>query len=118
MITESDAQEMLESPDLLAIGVRADEIRRRLHGARTTFLRVFAMHVDALPGSVPPNTSAGEFRIVGRPASLDVAVAAVHAAVNLAKGIPVTGFSLGDLPALAGPSSLTEACRSLRDAGL
>jgi hypothetical protein len=118
MITESDAQEMLESPDLLAIGVRADEIRRRLHGARTTFLRVFAMHVDALPASVPPNTSAGEFRIVGRPASLDVAVAAVHAAVNLAGGIPVTGFSLGDLHALAGPTSLTEACRSLRDAGL
>jgi hypothetical protein len=118
MITESDAQEMLASPDLLAIGVRADEVRRRLHGARTTFVRVFELHVDAVPASVPPKTSAGEFRIVGRPASLDVAAAAVRAAVNLAGGVPVTGFSLADLLALAGPSSLTNACRSLRDAGL
>ena len=39
MITESDAQELLESPDLLAIGVRADDVRRTLHGARTTFVR-------------------------------------------------------------------------------
>ena len=118
MITESDAQEMLESPDLLAIGVRADEIRRRLHGARTTFVRVFEMHVEALPASVPPNTSAGEFRIVGRPASLEVAISAIRVAVNLAGGVPVTGFSLADLLALDGLSSLTDACRSLRDAGL
>jgi hypothetical protein len=118
MITESDAQEMLESPDLLAIGVRADEIRRSLHGARTTFVRVFEIHVDAPPASVPPNTSAGEFRIVGRPASLDIALAAVQAAVNLAGGVPVTGFSLADVLALDSRSSLTAACRSLCDAGL
>lgn len=118
MITESDAREMLESPDLLAIGVRADDVRRSLHGARTTFVRVFEVHVDALPAAVPPKTSAGEFRIVGRPASLDAAIAAVRAAVNLAGGVPVTGFSLADLLALDGPSRLPDACRSLRDAGL
>jgi hypothetical protein len=117
MITESDAREMLESPDLLAIGVRADGVRRRLHGARTTFVRVFEVHVDALPAAVPPKTSAGEFRIVGRPASLDAAIAAVRAAVSLAGGVPVTGFSLADLLALDGPSGLPGACRSLRDAG-
>lgn len=118
MITESDAEEMLASPDLLAIGMRADDARRALHGARTTFVRVFEMHVDALPASVPPNTSAGEFRIVGRPASLDIAIAAVRGAEDLAGAVPVTGFSLADLLALDGPSSLTAACRSLRDAGL
>lgn len=118
MITESDAREMLESPDLLAIGVRADDVRRTLHGARTTFVRVFEVHVDALPAAVPPKTSAGEFRIVGRPASLDAAIAAVRAAVNLAGGVPVTGFSLADLLTLDGPSRLPGACRSLRDAGL
>ena len=118
MITESDAQELLESPDLLAIGVRADDVRRTLHGARTTFVRVFEMHVDALPGSVPPKTCAGEFRLVGRPASLEVAIAAVRAAVNLAGGVPVTGFSLADVLALDGPSSLAGAYRALREAGL
>ncbi len=118
MITESDAQEMLESPDLLAIGVRADDVRRMRHGLGTTFVRVFEMHVDALPASVPPRTAAGEFRIVGRPASLEAAMSAVRAAVTLADGVPVTGFSLADVLALDGPSCLARACRSLRDAGL
>jgi aminodeoxyfutalosine synthase len=118
MISESDVQEMLESPDLLAIGARADDVRRTLHGARTTFVRVFEMHVESLPGSVPRGTSAGEFRVVGRPASLELATVAVGAAVKLADGIPVTGFSLADLLALDGRSSLASVCRALREAGL
>ena len=118
MISDSDAQEILESRDLIAIGVRADDLRRRLHGTRTTFVRVFEMHVDAPAASCPSGTSAGEFRIVGRPASLDAAMAAVRAAIRVAGGVPVTGFSLVDLLALDGASSLTGACRGLREAGL
>jgi hypothetical protein len=118
MITESDVQEMLDSRDLIAIGVRADDIRRRLHGVRTTFVRVFEIHVDAPPASRPAATSAGEFRIVGRPSTLDAAIAAVRAAVLLAGGVPVTGFSLADLLALDGAASLADACRALREAGL
>ena len=118
MISDSDAQEMLESRDLISIGVRADDLRRKLHGARTTFVRVFELHVDAPPASVPSGTSAGEFRIVGRPASLDAAVAAVRSASRLAGDVPVTGFSLVDLLALDGSPSLAAACRALREAGL
>lgn len=118
MISDSDAQEILESRDLIAIGVRADDIRRTLHGTRTTFVRVFELHVDAPAASRPAGTSAGEFRVVGRPASLDAAIAAVRAAVRVAGGVPVTGFSLVDLLALDGASSLAGACRRLREAGL
>jgi aminodeoxyfutalosine synthase len=118
MISDSEAQEMLDSRDLIAIGVRADDLRRRLHGARTTFVRVFEMHVDAPPASLPSGTSAGEFRIVGRPISLDAAIAAVHSAARIAGGVPVTGFSLVDLLALEGASSFADACRALREAGL
>ena len=118
MISDGEAQELLDTRDLIAIGMRADEVRRRLHGARTTFVRVFEMHVDAPPGSLPPRTSAGEFRIIGRPASLDSALAAVRGAVSLAGSAPVTGFSLADLLTLDGTSSLAGACRALRDAGL
>jgi aminodeoxyfutalosine synthase len=118
MISDSEAQEMLDSRDLIAIGVRADDLRRRLHGARTTFVRVFEMHVDAPPASLPSGTSAGEFRIVGRPASLDAAMAAVRNASRIAGGVPITGFSLVDLLALDGASSLAAACRALREAGL
>ncbi len=118
MISEVEAREILESRDLIAIGVRADEVRRRLHGAKTTFVRVFEMHVDAPPPALPPRTSAGEFRIVGRPASLDAALRAVRAAAALAGGVPLTGFSLAELLSLDGAASLADACRALRDGGL
>jgi uncharacterized protein with GYD domain len=118
MITDSEAQELLGTRDLIAIGMRADEVRRRLHGPRTTFVRVFEIHVDAPPGSLPPRTTAGEIRIIGRPASLDAAVAAVRSAGRLAGSVPVTGFSLDDLLTIDGASSLSGACGALRDAGL
>ena len=118
MISDTEAHEILESRDLIAIGMKADEVRRRLHGARTTFVRVFEIHVDAPPSALPPRTSAGEFRIVGRPGSLDAAVGTVRAAAGLAGGVPVTGFSLADLLSLDGAGSLADACRALRAAGL
>jgi aminodeoxyfutalosine synthase len=116
-IDAAEAQRILESPDLLTTGARADEIRRQMHGTRTTFVRVFEMHVDAVPASLPDRVSAGEFRIVGRAGSLDAAVAAVRAAAGLAAGVPVTGFSLLELQALGG-RSFAHSCRALRDAGL
>jgi hypothetical protein len=118
MISEADVHDILESRDLIAIGSRADEVRRRLHGARTTFVRVFEIHVDAPPSAVPAGTSAGEFRIVGRPASLDAAVACVRTAMSLAEGVPVTGFSLADVAQIGDASSLALTCRALRAAGL
>jgi len=118
MISEIEAQEILESRDLIAIGVRGDEVRRRLHAAKTTFVRVFEVRVEAPPAALPSRTSAGEVRIVGRPPSLDAAVAAVRAAIALAAGVPVTGFSLADLLSVPETASLTTTCRALHAAGL
>lgn len=118
MISESEAQEILQNRDLIAIGIRADDVRRRLHGSRTTFVRVFELHVDAPPASLPSSTSAGEFRIIGRPASLEAAVAAVKNALRVAGSVPVTGFSLVDLLAIGRAPALADTCRALRDAGL
>ena len=109
-------QELLDTPDLIAVGVAGDDVRRRVHGTKTTFVRVFEVHVDAPPQALPPRVSAGEFRIVGRPDTLDTAVAAVQATVALAAGVPVTGFTVADLEAL--PVGLSEACAALRNAGL
>lgn len=116
-IDASEARRILESSDLLAIGVRADEVRRQMHGTRTTFVRVFEIHVDAVPATLPDRITAGEFRLVGRPGSADAAVAAVRAAAGLAGGAPVTGFSLRDLQTLGG-ASFGDLCQRLRDAGL
>lgn len=109
------AQQILDTPDLIEAGVAGDEVRRRLHGVKTTFVRVFEIHVDAPPPALPPRTDAGEFRIVGRPASLDSAVAAVRAAAALANGRPVTGFTVDALQSI-GP--LEHVGGALHDAGL
>ncbi len=119
MDTTSNAETLLATRDLIAVGVQGDDVRRRMHGARTTFVRVFEVHVDAPVPARPAGLSAGEFRIVGRPASEAAATAAVRAAAALAAGAPVTGFSLADLHALApDPDALPTLCSRLHDAGL
>lgn len=109
-------QQLLDTPDLIAAGVAGDDVRRRMHGTKTTFVRVFEIHVDAPPQVLPPRVTAGEFRIVGRPATLAAAVAAVRATAALASGVPVTGFSVEDLAAL--PDGLSETSAALHAAGL
>ena len=52
--TEDDARLMLETPDLIAVGVIADDVRRRLHDDRVTFVRVLEVHVDRVPATLPP----------------------------------------------------------------
>jgi aminodeoxyfutalosine synthase len=119
-IEEADARLILASHDLVAIGMMADEARRRRHGRRTTFVRVFELHCDAVPSSVPQGVTAGELRLVGHPASIEVAVSATRAAAALAAGRPLSGFSLADLQALAasGGKAMPDVCAALRDAGL
>jgi CofH/MqnC C-terminal region len=114
---------LLSTPDLIAVGAQGDDVRRRMHGARTTFVRVFEVHVDTVAGGAvparPSGLAAGEFRIVGRPSSEAAATAAVKAAAGLAAGAPVTGFSLADLQAFApDPDALASLCSRLHDAGL
>ena len=115
-VTLADAEIVLQSRDLIAIGSMADAVRRRLHGPRTTFLRVFEVHVDVPPASFPTSLAAGEIRIVGSPSSLESAVAVASAASKLAGTVPVTGFSLPDLTRLGVP--LRDVAARLRDAGL
>jgi len=118
MISVTEAQELADSKNLITIGVKADEVRRRLHGARTTFVRVFEIHVDAPVTTLPPRTSAGEFRITGSPKSLHAAAEAVRRAKLLAGNVPLTGLSLGDLLNFEDASSVGDSCEVLRQAGL
>jgi hypothetical protein len=116
LVTAADAEIVLQSRDLIAIGSMADAVRRRLHGPRTTFLRVLEIHVDAPPASFPTSMAAGEIRIVGAPTSLDHAIAVVSAAARLAGNVPVIGFSLLDLTKLGAP--LGDVAARLHGAGL
>ena len=118
-MTTINPEALLNTRNLVDVGVQGDDVRRRMHGARTTFVRVFEVHVDAPVPARPAGLSAGEVRIVGRPASEAAATGAVRAAAALAHGAPLTGFSLADLYALApDPDALAELCSRLHDAGL
>ena len=59
MNTTVNPETVLSTRNLIDVGVQADDVRRRMHGARTTFVRVFEVHVDALPASIPVGTDGG-----------------------------------------------------------
>jgi aminodeoxyfutalosine synthase len=109
------AQQILETPDLIAVGVAGDDVRRRMHGTKTTFVRVLEVHVDAPLHALPQGAQPGEIRIIGAPSSLHAATAAVRTAVALAGTVPVTGFSAADLAALG---NVGEIVRRLKEEGL
>jgi len=119
-VNETEALAILAEPNVIAVGARGDEERRRRHGVKTTFVRVFEIHVEVLPVSLPSGASAGEIRLMGKPASVAAAVAAVKAVRALAGTIPLTAFSLADLSDLVDGSaaSLTDLAGRLAAAGL
>ena len=116
-LTREDVTRLAALPDILTLGMLADEARRRVCGRRVTYVRVAGHAVD-VPGigAVPPN--ARDVRLTGRPSSLGAATAAVTAAKRAAGDRPVSGFSLADLADLASGGSLESVLRALRDEGL
>jgi hypothetical protein len=78
------------------------------------------VHANAMPATIPAGAAAGEFRVTGKPASAEDAVAAVKAALVAAGSVPVTAFSLADLFELGGHviGGLVELTKRLVDAGL
>lgn len=115
--TRADAGRVMACPDLVTVGVLGETARKATHGDTVTFCRVARITGEALPAE---RGDAGEVRIDRAPASLDEARAAVRAARTFAAGAPLTGFSLGDLLALAGGDHLVvaDAARALRADGL
>jgi aminodeoxyfutalosine synthase len=119
VLSNSDAQLILETDDIVSVGMLADEVRRQRHGTRTTFVRVYQIHVAAPSSPLPPRVHAGEFRIIGTPVDADAAEVAVRSAAALAGSVPLTGFSLADLRDIAGSTpALGSLCSRLRGAGL
>ncbi len=105
-VTDADLSALAASHDIISLGMRADEVRRRLHGSRTTFVRV--ARISAEPGAeVPRPASAGELRIEGVPASRAAAVERVREVAAVAGDIPVSGYSLADLEGLAAVEGVT-----------
>ncbi|MPZ16489.1 MAG: hypothetical protein GEV06_01040 [Luteitalea sp.] len=118
-LTVDDGRALLETRDLIQLGMLASDARSRRHGARATFVRVCDVPLAHAGTAALPLATAGELRLVGEPASAAESLAAVHALVERAGEVPVTGFALHVLGGLAGSDrALTELLVSLKDAGL
>jgi aminodeoxyfutalosine synthase len=111
-------RELAHAPDILPLGMLADTLHRRLHGARVTYVRVATCPFDASFADGSP-ISAREIRVGGHPPSLDVAASAVHAARAVAGDRAVSGLSWKDIVRFAEEgTSVPRILRVLREAGL
>lgn len=129
MMTVAEAQEVLDTPNLIAIGVRADEARKARHGDRVTFVRVLDVPVSGpVPTTIP--REAGEVRITGRPDSLAQVESLLQALIQslVASGFSrtratgqsgfsrtLTGFALHDLEHLG---ALPAVMSRLKESGI
>src|SRR5688572_21525516 len=110
--------DLAAKPDILQLGMLADVVRRRLHDATVTYVRVAQCAFDSsFTDAVLP--SAREVRIAGAPESLKVALTAVEQARAVAGDRLVSGFSWPAIEALAsGETSVASVLQMLRQAGL
>lgn len=115
-LTADEIRELARTADILPLGMLADALRRRLHGARATFVRVAACAFDqSIADAVPP--AARELRLTGSPETLDAAFDAVQAAKSVAGLRPVAAFSWADVERWGG-KDVRGALKELRAAGL
>jgi aminodeoxyfutalosine synthase len=118
-LTIEDARALLETRDLIQLGMLASDARSRRHGARATFVRVCDVPLAHTGTAELPLATAGELRLVGEPTSASDVLEAVRALVERAGDVPVTGFTLHVLAGLAGGHrALTALLVSLKEAGL
>ena len=116
--SRADAERLLATPDLIAVGMLGEMARRAHHGDVVTYGRVCELGDEtAWPASAG---EAGEVRLVGRPESVQEARQLVQKARGVAGAAPLTGFSAADLARLAGGdhAALAELARALRADGL
>jgi aminodeoxyfutalosine synthase len=118
-VSDQELTSLAASHDIISLGMMADEVRRRRHGARTTFVRVVDVPFVETP-DIPSAARAGEVRIVGIPQSRAAAVACVQTLAQSVQGVPLTGFSLADLEQLSAQDGVTlrSLLEELRAAGL
>jgi aminodeoxyfutalosine synthase len=118
-VSDADLAGLSASHDIIAIGALADDVRRALHGARTTYLRLAAVsHEPGAPIAIP--AAAGEVMVVGAPATGAAAVDRVREVAQAAKQVAVSAYSLADLEQLAASERrpLRGLLEDLRAAGL
>jgi aminodeoxyfutalosine synthase len=141
-LSDDDIGALGSSRDIIALGMLASTVRRKLRGNEVTYVRVADLKVsttsdtaavgvtDAATGVVPTflgapkpigeggrsADSAGEIRIFQTPHNLDAAVAVVEQARDIARNTPLSAFCLYELGKL--PEGLPVVLATLKKTGL
>jgi 2-iminoacetate synthase ThiH len=117
-LSDHDITELGSSRNIIALGMLATTIRRRVRPNEVTYVRVTDLKLDAagelVPAAVPE--ASGEVRIFQTPHTLDAAVTVVENARERAGKIPLSAFCLFELGKL--PEGLPVVLPALRKAGL
>ena len=109
-LSAADIEALSSTRDIIALGMLATAVRRKLHGTDVTYVRV----ADLPP--FRPARHAGELRIFETPQTLDAAVDVVSRARDVAEDTPFSAFCLFELSKL--PEGLAVVLRALKQAGL
>ena len=117
-LSEQDAVALASSRDIIALGMMATTVRRRLHSNEVTYVRVADLKLDGEAGLKVDSEAdaAGEVRIFQTPHTLDAAVTIVEKARDIAGMIPLSAFCLFELTKL--PEGLPVVLAALKKAGL
>ncbi len=118
-VTDAELTDLAASPDIITLGMHADEVRRERHGVRTTFVRVADLPADPR-GPLTWPAAAAEIRIVGVPPTVEAAARRVADLAARAGGTPLSAFSLADLEELSSRegTTLRAVLEALHAAGL
>ena len=119
-MTDAELTSLAATHDIISLGMLADDVRRRRHGTRTTFVRVADVPAD-VGAPVARPAAAGELRIVGVAGEPRRGGRTGRAKSRPPPtGAAVSAFSLADLEQLAARESVTlrALLEELRAAGL
>lgn len=115
-LSESDVDALASTRDIIFLGMLATIVRRKLHGAVTTYVRVVDLKVPDEPWPNGVSGAAGEIRLFHTPGTLTAAVDMVTRGREIAGTTPLSAFCLYELGKL--PEGLPVVLRALKQEGL
>jgi aminodeoxyfutalosine synthase len=119
-LSNEDIEILGSSRDIIALGMLASTVRRRVRGSEVTYVRVADLKIEGEAtlnaASATGNESGGELRIFQTPHTLDAAVSVAEQARDIARDTPLSAFCLYELGKL--PEGLPVVLGALKKAGL
>jgi len=115
-LEDEEIEALASGRDIITLGKLADAVRRKMHGATATYVRVCDLEADRQTWPAGPPATAGEVRLFHTPATLAGATELATAIRDWAATVPFSAFCLFELSKL--PDGLPVVLPALKAAGL